>query len=554
MSVIQSLQNLSSLSRISRQTETAQGLKPYLAIEPAANTDFRRARTYLLNLYRSLEELAALADVETRFKLDLPAARSSHGLGLDLTQTAAALASTDEINASPMSFTPFGPDWAGASDALITIGGEYLGTDGTDTLTFESRRNGTHGSNNLIIRVEDSLGNPVRTINIGRNEPLDQQYDLGNGLYMTLGTGSLINRDTTTIQVFDNIGAAVDPSKPFDGIRNDNPNLEFGIASIVDGSFLLNGEGISVTTTDSIDDVIDRINLSNAGVSATFNAVSERIEFLHDTPGSVPTIEIQGDTSNFLQATKLDSAFATPGSDAESDKVFDDVAEFSALQTGNIIINGQHIAIDTATDSLVTVIDKINASPARVVASFDTQTQRVLIEAQPAAGGLELDSNGTDFFGTLNIPEGRVNPDAGSQGFSRRRSYGIADAAASAFGNINKLFRDASFLERGANASRFRAPLEAAIRSAYGGELSGEFFGLQVDGSSDARLRGDFLNVNRQDLTKNLQLRGDAVRDLLAARDGSGGLVQGLLNATRQALTNVNQALGISGTFVDTFA
>ena len=35
------------------------------------------------------------------------------------------------------------------------------GADGTDTLVFESRRNGTHGANNLIIRVEDSLGKPA---------------------------------------------------------------------------------------------------------------------------------------------------------------------------------------------------------------------------------------------------------------------------------------------------------------------------------------------------------------------------------------------------------
>ncbi|MDH3433399.1 MAG: hypothetical protein OEM60_06050, partial [Gammaproteobacteria bacterium] len=359
MSIIQSLQNLSFFGRIRPPEQATPGLKPYLAVEQTANTDYRRARTHLLSLYRSLEELAALADVDTRFKLDLPDARSSSGLGLDLTETAAALASTDEINNAPMSFTPFGPEWTGASDALITIGGEYDGSNGTDTLTLESRRNGTHGVANLLIRVEDSLGNIIRNIGIGRNDPLDQQYDLGNGLYLTLGAGDTSNQDSTTIQVFDNVGAAVDPDNPLGGIRNSNPNLQLGMPAIVDGSFQVNGANISVSTSDSINDIVDRINLSSAGVTATFDALTERIEFLQDSLGSVPTIDLQGDTSNFLQATKLDGAVVTAGIDADSNKVFDDVAAFGSLQNGDILINGKQIAIDTANDSLATVIAKI---------------------------------------------------------------------------------------------------------------------------------------------------------------------------------------------------
>lgn len=554
MSIIQSLQNLTFFGRIRPLEQAAPGLKPYLAIEQTANTDFRRARTHLLNLYRSLEELAALADVDTRFKLDLPDARSSSGLGLDLTETAAALASIDEINNAPMSFTPFGPEWTGASDALITIGGEYDGSNGTDTLTLESRRNGTHGVNNLQIRVEDSLGNVIRNIGIGRNDPLDQQYDIGNGLYLTLGAGSTINQDVTTMQVFDAVGAAVDPDNPLGGIRNSNPNLQLGMPAVVDGSFQVNGESISVATSDSINDIVDRINLSSAGVTATFNALTERVEFLQDTLGSIPTIDLQGDTSNFLQVTKLDSAIVTAGIDADNNKILDDVAAFSSLQTGDILINGELIAIDTANDSLSTVIDRINTSPAGVVASFDTQTQKVLIEAQESATELELDSNGTGFFAAVNIPEGRVDPEAVAGGLTRRRSYAIADAATAAFAELNELFRNDSFDGRGAGTGQFRGPLESAIREIYGSAMTGNLFGMQFDGSAEARLRGDFASIDRRELSRNLQLRGDAVQDVLAARDGSGGLVQDLLNATRQALTNVNQALGISGTFVDTFA
>ena len=55
-------------------------------------------------------------------------------------------------------------------------------------------------------------------------------------------------------------------------------------------------------------------------------------------------------------------------------------------------------------------------------------------------------------------------------------------------------------------------------------------------------------------MTSNLQRRGNLVRDFLAGTDERGGLVQGLLTAAHSALQRVNGALGISGTFVDTFA
>ena len=551
MSVIQSLQNLSFASRVSQPAPVVSGLKPYLAISEEASVDYRRVRSSLISLYRHLEKLAEFADVDTRFKLDLPDARSTAGLGLNLTATAAALASTEEINTAPMSFSPFGPEWTDTSDALVTIGGEYNGANGTDTLLLESRRNGTHGVNNLQIRVEDSLGNLITNVNIARTDPLDQQYDLGNGLYLTLGSGDLVNRDTTTLQVFDNTGAAVDPDKPLGGIRNDNPNLQFGITSVVDGSFQVNGQAINVLTSDSINDVIDRINQSSAGVTASFNTATESIDFLQNTLGSVPTIDLQGDTSNFLQAVKLDGAIVIPGVDKEDDQALQDVAQFAGVTSGDILINGEAITIDTSSDSLNTVLDSINSSAAGVVASFDAGTQRVLIEATNPASTLELDSNGTGLFSALNMPEGRLDPEAVANGLSRQRSYDIADEAIAAFAELSELFRDSSL---DGLAGRFRAPLESAIRAVYGSDMTGDIFGLQFDGSADARRRGDFATIDRQSLTRNLQQRGDRVRDVLATRDGEAGLVYGLLNATRQALTNVNQALGISGTFVDTFA
>ncbi len=77
---------------------------------------------------------------------------------------------------------------------------------------------------------------------------------------------------------------------------------------------------------------------------------------------------------------------------------------------------------------------------------------------------------------------------------------------------------------------------------------------MRIDGSTEARRRGDFASVDRLALTKSLQFRGDEVKNLFSGVDGQGGYIDGLLRGTRQALAIVNQSLGISGSVVDTFA
>ncbi|MGB5739049.1 MAG: hypothetical protein WBM54_06845, partial [Woeseia sp.] len=80
---------------------------------PANNSraDLLRARDELLRVYDALQSLAELMNVRTSFTVDFPDARSASSLNLDLSTTAATLYSSEAINASPRSFTPFGPAW-----------------------------------------------------------------------------------------------------------------------------------------------------------------------------------------------------------------------------------------------------------------------------------------------------------------------------------------------------------------------------------------------------------------------------------------------------------
>lgn len=545
MSVIGSLLSLASVSRIRAPGAAAPGLKPYAPVDTDARRDALRARTQLLRLHRSLESLADVSGVETRIKFDTASAQSTTSLSLDLTHTAATLSSSAEINDAPMSFSPFGPDWDGASTAQITIGGEYDGSHGNGDLLFEVRRAGIRGVDDLRIRVEDPTGSRIRNVNVRANHAFDREYDLRNGLFLTLGNGDLTNRDTTTIQVRDNLGAMVNPDNPLGGIRNSNPNLQFGGPSVVDGQFSINGENIAVSTADSLNDVVNRINQSAAGVTAVFNATTERIDFAHNMLGSGGMIDIQGDSSNFLAATKLDNNNIVNGIDPDNVKTLDQVAAFSGVSSGSIVINDTQIAVDTSVDSLDSVIARINASDADVAASFDPASQRFLLEPDDESGRLSVDGNSTGLFAALNLLENNDYSVTRGRGFSKQRSYRIADSFADVFGNLNDLFR---------GSDAVGAPLASALRGALGGDLSMEVFGLTFDDSADARRRGDFANIERRNLTGNLQYRGNAVVSLLSDRDDQPGFINGLLRATEQALGIVNSTLKIRGTLIDTFA
>lgn len=307
----------------------------------------------------------------------------------------------------PTSYSPAAPQWAG-STASATVAGVYDGSNGTDILTFSVTAGGTHGQDNLQISVFDSSNNQIDQVNINSADSIDQQYALSNGLTLTLDEGNLLESSSFTVAVYGNQSGTVNPDNPFNGTGNDDPNLEKGF-SVSDGSFDINGTSIDVNASDTLNDVLDRINQSDAGVTATFDSASETVRLTHKTAGAGQDIVLANDTSGFVAATKLDGATATPGTDKDADLTLAEVGAFSAVQSGSISINGVAIDIDVDTDSLNDIIDRISTSEAGVQASFDSSSQRVSLRAESTSSQMELAGGSTNFFMAVGISEGTYN-------------------------------------------------------------------------------------------------------------------------------------------------
>jgi hypothetical protein len=372
----------------------------------------------VLRMRKAMEAVRQLMppSESTQIKVEVTASATSD-VSLDLsssgTATPTTLESTEEVNASTTGYSTDSPEWTKTSTAQPTIGGEYDGSSGSDTLTFKVKKGGTAGSDLIQIEVYDSNNNQIDSLNFKKQDGIDTPQTLSNGLTVSFSEGDFVKNDSFTLEVYDNVENTVNPDNPFNGTGADDPNLQSGL-EVTSGSFEINGTTINVAADDTINSVIDKINQSDAGVTASFDAAGETVLLTQNTTGSTPDIVLANDTSGFVAAVKLDGAVAVPGEDGTATEdpatPMAEVDAFSTVQSGSISVNDVSIDIDVNTDSLNDVLDRITASAADVTASYDSSTKKVTLSANDAESQLIVDSGSTNFFQAVEISDGTYEP------------------------------------------------------------------------------------------------------------------------------------------------
>jgi flagellar hook-associated protein 2 len=182
------------------------------------------------------------------------------------------------------------------------------------------------------------------------------------------------------------VGGSINPAATLDssGIATD----------ITAGTFTINGVQFNVdASTDSLQDVLDDINASAAGITATYDAGSDKVVFENTDAADTAQIVFgaSGDTSNLLSALAVTQATqATNGNGSTTVQstrhlgaidptgVMDDVNFANgAITAGTFSINGISISVDPTSDTIIDVIERINGSDAQVTASFDTASDTI---------------------------------------------------------------------------------------------------------------------------------------------------------------------------------
>lgn len=158
-------------------------------------------------------------------------------------------------------------------------------------------------------------------------------------------------------------------------------------SSATNGYFHINGVQIDIHdyTTLTPERLIGLINGSGAGVTASFDFENRVFKLESNEPGS-GSIDLgqTGDTSNILDVLKLSvptggtyTAGKTAGSiDTTSVLSSSDLGMTTSITSGLFTINGVSIYVDTSTDSLESIMKKVNSSGAGVTLTYDSTTDK----------------------------------------------------------------------------------------------------------------------------------------------------------------------------------
>jgi flagellar hook-associated protein 2 len=201
-----------------------------------------------------------------------------------------------------------------------------------------------------------------------------------------------------------------------------NPNLTIKNAvqgvnpPIVSGTMTINDVSIDIIANDTLYSILTKINNSGADVVATFDAATDTVRISGTTIGADTELTFNSNGTNFFEALNLDASL-TNGTDSEKDQVFDDISAgaLSTIGNGFFNINNFTFEINTATDSLQRVINRVNSSNAGAVMFYDEDTGKVTLTNEKTGEPMMLSNDTSGFLSAIGVLDlaGDQNGNAG---------------------------------------------------------------------------------------------------------------------------------------------
>jgi flagellar hook-associated protein 2 len=184
-----------------------------------------------------------------------------------------------------------------------------------------------------------------------------------------------------------NIGKAISDNGDLNAITLSSAGFATAITA---GTFTVNGKQVTIATTDTLQQVFDKIaTATNNLVTASYDTNSDKIT-LASGDNSEVILGSAADTSNFLQVTQLynNGTGSISSASALGRARLTDTLSSAKLSTvitdggsgqGQFTINGVAISYNASTDSIQNVLDRISNSAAGVTASYDSQNDRFVL-------------------------------------------------------------------------------------------------------------------------------------------------------------------------------
>lgn len=187
------------------------------------------------------------------------------------------------------------------------------------------------------------------------------------------------------------------------------------------GTFTVNGQKITVATTDSLQSVFDAISTATAGdITASYDNTTDKVT-LTSASSSTITLGAANDTSNFLRALKLsNNGTGTVTSTGAlgvlktttalaSTNLRTAITAVDGSGNGSFSVNGVSVSYNVNTDTVAGVISRINAAGAGVTASYDAINDRVaLVNNSTGDLGISLSESAGGLLGALGLTAGTL--------------------------------------------------------------------------------------------------------------------------------------------------
>lgn len=214
----------------------------------------------------------------------------------------AALSASSDVSTLVVGSAGFASD---VRAGIFTVNGKQITIETTDTLQ------------GVFDKISAATGGTVT----GAYDPATDKISLSSGGEIVLGTATDTSNFLTVAKLSNNGTGAVESGAALGGIKRSKTlataNFATAITAGTDGAGEFKINGVSITfnqTGDSVQNVIDRINNSGAGVTANYDAVNDRFVLTSKTTGD-QGIALEDVTGNFLAATGLSGGVLERGKD-----------------------------------------------------------------------------------------------------------------------------------------------------------------------------------------------------------------------------------------------
>jgi len=228
---------------------------------------------------------------------------------------------------------------------------------------------------------------------------------LSDGSYAVLQSGEEINASGTG-------AVTVDPNVTF---ASGTAAVGFETAkTVVSGSFRINGSLVTVAGSDTIYTILSKINSKSTGVTATFDETNDRVVLTTSSVGDGQTISLTENSSGIFDALKLEEINGNPAP-SFTDGVQADlyralnvtplVSGTDKIVDGYFTINNITFSVNASSDSLYTVLNRINNSQAGVSAFYDDVTNKITVSSRETGDDLYFENDTSNFLEFIDVQD-----------------------------------------------------------------------------------------------------------------------------------------------------